>query len=156
MKKTILIIAITIVATSLLWVVVNKASSNGKENKYFVDYEQSIIGKWIPVEEGDFNLEFTKYGIMKWKLGAFKETFEAIDSNRENDVLSSIATFIDDILEIELPYSVDGRLLTFRDDESAEDLEVKIKIYVEDGVEYLEIYNITKLAGKYKKVVDEK
>lgn len=121
-----------------------------------MDYEQSIIGKWIPVEEGDFNLEFTKYGIMKWKLGAFKETFEAIDSNRENDVLSSIATFIDDILEIELPYSVDGRLLTLRDDESAEDVEAKIKIYVEDGVEYLEIYDITKLAGKYKKVVDEK
>ena len=61
MKKTILIILITVVVTSLLWLVVAKASGNDATSKYFVDYEQSIIGKWVPVEEADFDLEFTKF-----------------------------------------------------------------------------------------------
>ena len=77
MKKTILIILITVVVTSLLWLVVAKASGNDATSKYFVDYEQSIIGKWVPVEEADFDLEFTKYGIMKWRVGVFEDTFEA-------------------------------------------------------------------------------
>lgn len=153
MKKTILTIVITIVATSLLWLVVFKASDKGDGSGYFVDYEQSIIGKWTPVEEADFDLEFTKYGMMKWKLGVFEDTFGAL--NNKNEVINSFSTFLDNLMEVEFPYIVDGRLLSFRDIETDEEVEVEIKIYAEDGVEYLEIYDVTNLAGKYKRILAE-
>lgn len=149
MKKTILTIVITIVAISLLWLVVSKASDKGDGSGYFVDYEQSIIGKWTPVEEADFDLEFTKYGIMKWKLGVFEDTFGALNNKNE------FSTFLDNLMEVKFPYIVDGRLLSFRDIETDEEVEVEIKIYAEDGVEYLEIYDVTNLAGKYKRILAE-
>lgn len=156
MKKTILIIVITIVATSLLWLVVTKQSGSDSKTKYFVDYEQSIIGKWIPVEEADFDLEFTKYGIMKWRVGAFEDTFDAINLKDEYDVFNSLATIFDDMLEVEMPYYVDGRLLHCKDVDTSEEVVAEIYIYVDAGVEYLEIYDVANLAGKYKKVKSEK
>lgn len=156
MKKTVLIILITVVATSLLWLVVAKASGGGAKTKYFLDYEQTIIGKWIPVEEADFDLEFTKYGIMKWIVGAFEDTFDEIDFEDKNNILNSLATLFDDMLEVEMPYYVDGRLLHFRDIDTSKDIVAEINIYVEAGVEYLEIYDVTNLAGKYKRVTSYK
>ena len=156
MKKTILIILITVVATSLLWLVVAKASGNDATSKYFVDYEQSIIGKWVPVEEADFDLEFTKYGIMKWRVGVFEDTFEAIDLDDKNNIFNSLATLFDDMLEIEMPYYVDGRVLHYKDIDTSEEIAAEIDIYIEEGVEYLEIYNITALAGKYRRVASSK
>ncbi len=156
MKKTILIILITVVVTSLLWLVVAKASGNDATSKYFVDYEQSIIGKWIPVEEADLDLEFTKYGIMKWRVGAFEDTFDEIDFEDKNNILNSLATLFNDMLEVEMPYYVDGRLLHFRDIDTSKDIVAEINIYVEAGVEYLEIYDVTNLAGKYKRVAPYK
>ena len=58
-------------------------------------------------------------------------------------------------MEVEFPYIVDGRLLSFRDIETDEEVEVEIKIYAEEGVEYLEIYDVTNLAGKYKRILAE-
>jgi hypothetical protein len=156
MKKTILIILITVVVTSLLWLVVAKASASDGESKYFVNYEQSIIGKWVSVEEADFDLEFTKYGIMKWRVGVFEDTFEAIDLDDKNNIFNSLATLFDDMLEIEMPYYVDGRVLHYKDIDTSEEIAAEIDIYVEEGVEYLEIYNITALAGKYRRIASSK
>ena len=55
-----------------------------------------------------------------------------------------------------MPYYVDGRVLHYKDIDTSEEIAAEIDIYVEEGVEYLEIYNITALAGKYRRVASSK
>jgi hypothetical protein len=93
---------------------------------------------------------------MKWRVGVFEDTFEAIDLDDKNNIFNSLATLFDDMLEIEMPYYVDGRVLHYKDIDTSEEIAAEIDIYVEEGVEYLEIYNITALAGKYRRVASSK
>ncbi len=56
------------------------------------------------------------------------------------------------MLKVEFPYYVDGYELVFNKPGEEEPISARIKIYTKDDVDYLEIYDVTKLSVKYRKV----
>lgn len=152
MKKTILIISITVAVTSLLWFVGIKMAKNDTANT--IDYSQKIIGRWTPVEDAQFDIEFTKYGSMVVYVVDPQQIMNTF-SEKDMNIARSVMGLYESMLKKELPYSVEGCILNFKKVEENEMLQAKIKIYSEEDVDYLEIYDVTKLSGKYKRVMEE-
>lgn len=131
MKKIILTAVITFIITTIFWFIIGLAISNSNDsNSTNVDYAEDIIGKWKPIEVAEHQIEFSKYGTMI-------ETISAKYNWKK-----------------EYPYSISGDQVTItqQDDKGNDIVHFTVKVTSDDSNTYLEIYDVTILSGKYKKI----
>ena len=122
MKKTVITVIVTFVLTTLFWFAIGYLTNVNTTN----DYSQDIIGKWAPIEVSEHYIEFTKYGTLKnWTLMT------------------------------EFPYAIKRDIVTIKqvtNIERLQSIDFKFKITTDEDGTYLEIYDVTNLSGKYRKV----
>ncbi|MBQ5371208.1 MAG: hypothetical protein IIW53_00055 [Rikenellaceae bacterium] len=124
MKKTVITVIITFVLTSLFWYAIGYLTKVNTTN----DYSQDIIGKWAPIEVSEHFIEFTKYGTLIQRSWGIKKEF---------------------------PYTIKRDIVSIRQDtdiERFQNIDFKVNITSNEDGTYLEIYDVTNLSGKYRKV----
>lgn len=126
-------VILTFLITSLMWIgaffiytEILPQEDIAVEQNADIDYSEDIVGKWIPIEDAEYKLEFSKYGI-------FKQYIELLGTEFAK----------------EYPYQVnkDVVIITQNDD----NIDFPISIYTNENGTFLEIRDITQLSGKYKK-----
>lgn len=127
-------VILTFLITSLMWIggfflytEFLPQVENAVEQNVDIDYSEDIVGKWIPVEEADYKLEFSKYGI-------FKQYVELLGTEFAK----------------EYPYQVNKDVVIITQDDDS--IDFPISIYTNEKGTFLEIRDVTQLSGKYKKV----
>ena len=124
MKKTVITVIVTFVLTTLFWVAIGYLTKVNTTN----DYSQDIIGRREPIEVSEHYIEFTKYGtLIQWIWGIKKE----------------------------FPYTIKRDIVSIRQDtdiERFQNIDFKVNITSNEDGTYLEIYDVTNLSGKYRKV----
>ena len=143
MKKVFLIIAFLLVSVACFWAGVQyerlKKSSENSEvaeleepsfNPY-ASYEEEIIGNWTPVEMAVGTLTF-QYGVCSHHT-------------------KSYGGYVDR----EYPFTVEGNHLYLKNQywgvHPEFTLDCVIRIWEENGIQYLEVQNVAGFSGKYKK-----
>ena len=137
-------IIITIALTSLFWLIVGpyimkmKDSSAQKpdkeENVPMIDYSESILGRWDPVDIAKDTLVFN-YGVMVQLERSRHSYYSFLEDTRNSE---------------EQRYALSRDTLTISPDKYNPPQAI-IKIYDEADNTYLEIHNLTDYAGKYVK-----
>ena len=126
-------VILTFLITSLMWIgaffiytEILPQEDIAVEQNADIDYSEDIVGKWIPVEDAEYKLEFSKYGI-------FKQYIELLGTEFAK----------------EYPYQVNKDVVIITQDD--DNIDFPISIYTNENGTFLEIRDITQLSGKYKK-----
>lgn len=142
MKKTVITVIVTFVLTTLFWYAIGYLTKAITTS----DYSQDIIGKWEPVEVAEHLIEFTRYGTM------IQRSTNPYDINQ---AMHNAMLGLDWSLMKEFPYTIKRDIVYITQDTDIERLQkIDFKVNItsnEDGT-FLEIYGVTKLSGKYRKV----
>lgn len=141
MKKTVITVIVTFVLTTLFWIAIGYLTKASTTN----DYSQDIIGKWEPIEVAEHHLEFSKYGTM----------IQTINLNKAMNNLLPQINGIDYEFDKEYPYVIEKDVVTITQNAENEDDEIidfQVEITSDESGTYLEIYGVTNLSGKYRKV----
>lgn len=108
---------------------VSNLLSNG-ESYSTSSYSEDIIGEWEPIEEAEYQISFSKYGVMTQEISSLIK------------------------LNLEYPYSINGDVVTItqkKDNNEKEQIDFRVVINAKEDGTYLEIYGVTQLSGLYRK-----
>ena len=105
--------------------------SKSIQNPY-ASYEEDITGKWSPVEMAEGTLTF-QYGVCKHHTKSWGGGY----------------------VDREYPYTIEGNHLFLKNQywgvHPEFTLDCTIRIWEENGIQYLEVQNVAGFSGKYKK-----
>ncbi len=125
---------LAIVLTSLFWVVVwfLCTPSADKEQEYNSDLAEKIVGVWEPLDKTNILLEFTQYGTLRLGDG--------------NGLFSSMLKF---------NYKLNGHKVNV-EGYGLLSSDFRVEVSSDEQGDYLEIYDIAELAGKYRRQLSAK